>query len=521
MQVNPDIQASDITDQLARILAYGIFQKSPILSRFLTFIVSEYLAGRSSSLKEYTIGVEVLAKAVSFDPQTDAVVRIHAVRLRKSLSDYYLGPGSGDKVIIEVPKGAYVPAFSMRMERTESTMGSLDKKTVLAIYPFLISEKNLIGFGDGLCEALCNEFSMRSELSVISYYSSRLLAEQEKEVTRACELLGSDYILTGFLQPSADQMRIGVQLIHCKTQHQVWGKTFDIAVQDLGTLGLIDQIVLQTVNRIAGAHGVIIREKAKSIKKSPQIAVNDVLYWYYRLVTNSDKDNLREALQGVKKALEANPADALGWAILSEIYVAGYFYGFETDVQNPLLLAVDCGKKAIVLDFECDHAYQSLGLTYLFLNKRKECEAIVRDWQALGSKSAITAGGMGFCLICLGETEEGIEMLEKSIRLNPYYPWWFNAAFAIYHYMAGAYEEAIYWTDKIAIGSKVWENFLKALCLAELGSAKDLADTYRQLEELAPGIWQKTDSLVKAFILSTRILEKMEHSINKAKASFG
>jgi TolB-like protein len=521
MQLNPDIHPSEINEQLLRVLEYGVFRKSPILSRFLTFVVGEYLAGRANSLKEYTIGLEVLGKPATFDQQTDAVVRIHAVRLRKAISEYYQGPGTKDKLIIEIPKGAYVPAFSRRIKTNGALSEKSDQRTVLAIYPFLIAEKNLIGFGDGLCEALCNEFSMRPELSTISYYSSRLIADQEKEMDRACELLGSDYLLTGYIQLSGYHMRIGVQLIQCKTQHQVWGKTFDIELQELEKLDLLDQIVLQTVNRIAGAHGVIIREKSKSVKKSPHIAINDVLYWYYRLVSISDKENLIEAKNGVKKALDHDASYALGWAILSEIYVASHFYGYAIGEESVLKRAVECGKTALSLDLGCDHAYQSLGLAYLFLHKRKECEGMIRDWQRLDSKSALTAGGLGFCLTCIGDLDEGLAMLEQSIKLNPYYPWWFNAAFAIYHYMSGDYEEAIYWTDKIGVGSMLWENFLKSLCLAELGSSDDLAHTCRHLEELSPGFWENADSLARTFILSERILEKMKQSIDKAKAAFG
>ena len=52
---------------------------------FLSFIVEETLAGRSSQLKGYTIAVAVYGRPERFDPQVDPIVRVEAGRLRRAL----------------------------------------------------------------------------------------------------------------------------------------------------------------------------------------------------------------------------------------------------------------------------------------------------------------------------------------------------------------------------------------------------------------------------------------------------
>ena len=42
------------------------------------------------------------------------MVRTEAGRLRRALERYYLVAGQADPVLIEVPKGGYVPMFSRR-----------------------------------------------------------------------------------------------------------------------------------------------------------------------------------------------------------------------------------------------------------------------------------------------------------------------------------------------------------------------------------------------------------------------
>src|SRR5450631_4052529 len=103
-----------IQEQLQRIFLCPAFSVSDILRRFLTHIVHETLAGRSNTIKEYTIAVNVLNKPVSFKPQHDAIVRIHAGRLRRALNYYYKESGLNDEIEISVPKGSYVPVMGKR-----------------------------------------------------------------------------------------------------------------------------------------------------------------------------------------------------------------------------------------------------------------------------------------------------------------------------------------------------------------------------------------------------------------------
>src|SRR5215510_11403307 len=104
-------KAELVRNQLSKILSSQEFTNSHVVSRFLEFVVEEALAGRANEIKEYTIGVKALGKSADFNPQFEAVVRIHAGRLRRMLREYYNGNGSSDLLLIDIPKGSYVPAF--------------------------------------------------------------------------------------------------------------------------------------------------------------------------------------------------------------------------------------------------------------------------------------------------------------------------------------------------------------------------------------------------------------------------
>jgi hypothetical protein len=121
-EVESSCSSLEVLNQLKLILSHELFNNSAVLSNFLKYIVEETLAGNLKSLKEYTIGVNGLGKKADFNPQIDAIVRIHAGRLRRLLTEYYNGPGVQDRIVIEVVKGSYVPVFSQRHSREDFPM---------------------------------------------------------------------------------------------------------------------------------------------------------------------------------------------------------------------------------------------------------------------------------------------------------------------------------------------------------------------------------------------------------------
>jgi TolB-like protein len=104
----------EVRAQLQRLLASAALAGSTRLRRFLSFTVERALAGDGQPLKEYTVGIEVFDRGPDYDPRIDSIVRVEAGRLRARLDEYYRGTGSGDPVIIRIPRGGYTPIFEHR-----------------------------------------------------------------------------------------------------------------------------------------------------------------------------------------------------------------------------------------------------------------------------------------------------------------------------------------------------------------------------------------------------------------------
>lgn len=105
------VQFAEERAELDVVLRSGLLNRSPHLVRFLTYVCEHYFEGRSSQIKEYTIGVEALGRPAGFDPKKDSIVRVEAHRLRKRLETYYSAEGVGHHIKIVIPNGQYVPRF--------------------------------------------------------------------------------------------------------------------------------------------------------------------------------------------------------------------------------------------------------------------------------------------------------------------------------------------------------------------------------------------------------------------------
>ena len=98
-------------EHLDKVLASSAFAGSPRMQQFLRFVVEETLEGRAGDIKESVVAVQVFGRRSDFDSRSDSVVRVHATHLRKRLREYYQTADPHDGLVIELPPGAYVPAF--------------------------------------------------------------------------------------------------------------------------------------------------------------------------------------------------------------------------------------------------------------------------------------------------------------------------------------------------------------------------------------------------------------------------
>ena len=144
-QFNPDEfrpAGGECRSLLARIFASPEFQHATRLRAFLNYVVERKLAATPEDVTETLIGHRVFGRPATYNPGEDSIVRTEAHTLRQRLDRYFAGEGAGEPVILEIPRGGYLPVFRPRLE-TKPPAATAGPRTPLPA----VSRRQLLGLG--------------------------------------------------------------------------------------------------------------------------------------------------------------------------------------------------------------------------------------------------------------------------------------------------------------------------------------------------------------------------------------
>src|SRR5258708_7072106 len=154
-----ELEADAARRELEEVLKSTGFARNERLSHFLRFLIERHLEGRDRELKESVIGVEVFGRKPDYNPKDDPIVRTEARRLRTRLEKYYDSSGAVDAVIIELPKGGYVP-----LVRRTAQVSEVKAPLRLRLRRWRLSALAFVGLGIALAAVGLTRLGSRDRL---------------------------------------------------------------------------------------------------------------------------------------------------------------------------------------------------------------------------------------------------------------------------------------------------------------------------------------------------------------------
>jgi hypothetical protein len=97
-----------------RILSSKEFQRATRLRDFLLYVVDRKLAHSPQEVTEVLIGHRVFGRPPNYSTGEDSIVRTEARILRQRLERYFSKDGISEPIVLEIPKGSYLPVFQRR-----------------------------------------------------------------------------------------------------------------------------------------------------------------------------------------------------------------------------------------------------------------------------------------------------------------------------------------------------------------------------------------------------------------------
>jgi adenylate cyclase len=530
--VDTKFSDNDIKKQLERILHSDGFMRSHQLHKFLRFVVEASLSPDSGHVKGYTIATEVFGRDENFDPQKDPIVRIEAGRLRRKLKHYYDTAGRNDPICIDIPKGAYIPVFKqqsttsgLKTDKVTSEPNGLSAPEIdlsnrpsVAVMPLINlnndEEQNFFAYGLG--EELSNQLSLIQGLAVVAHYSMM----QYKDRTFALKQVGRDlnvqYLITGSIYRGEKRLKLTLQATATRTGKQIWGQRFDIPLTAPGLFKMQDEITQQVVSSVADNYGGLVQTmwKASRGKRVQDLSAYEAVLrtYYYNLKLSSE--TFKASKTALEHAVSVDPTYARAWAMLAEFYCDTYLYIGNDD--NPLETAHECVRKALDLDPNCQYGYYAKAFIGVLKNDRETAITASERMIALNPSAAFMVGAAGTWLGLAEEYDRGIEYIQRSIKMAPFFPGWFHFIPFARHFQSGKYEQALIEADKINLSNWFWDPLVRAATLGQLGRSEQAQAAYNELLAIKPNFDAEAHYFVNALLMDEVLIEGLFEGLGKA-----
>jgi TolB-like protein len=491
-------------EELERVLSSVCFARAEGLSRLLRFLVERQLEGRQSELKESLIGVEVYGRSPDYDPKLDSTVRSEATRLRARLSKYYSTEGSQNLLVIDLPKGGYVPGFRdaeptpglqpepagpvqpepvpcvqrarpKRLRLAAGLAGFVVAATALGVWwavhkapPIPIAVLPLVNLSpdaasdylaDGLTSEIISGLSIIEGLSVRSQTSSFALKSKSPNVHEAGRQLAAEYILEGSVARSGQQLRINTRLVRTRDDVPIWiGRverewTDALAIQDEISRGVVNSLRLNL---------------GRGRRRYETSAEAYDLYLRARALATQRFEGDSEVIKLFENATAKDSSLAPAWAGLAGAYAFQSFVDPNgRDHADKLSKMRAAAEKAIQLDPLLAEAHSALGVAYARTGQWDQAELSLRRAIQIDPNLSIAHNNLTrFLLFPLGRIEQAIQEARVQVKLDPLSP--------MAHYLlaetlfsAGRYDEAGSQCEKLPA-----DFVFTSECLGRPGSAR-------------------------------------------------
>jgi adenylate cyclase len=512
--------SSDVTNELERILGSDEFQASARNRSFLRYVTEQTLAGHEDSIKAYSIACNVFGRPHTFDPRVDPIVRVEAGNLRRALERYYLTAGASDPLRIEIPKGAYVPAFRPAARSANRAYEETADHGVprVAVLPFaLLSDyPSQSHFANGLSAEIAVALGAHPGLVVTCRYAA-LDLESHSSLAKMRELLNARFVLEGIVRRSLDRIRITVQLADLQTERQIWGKTFDRELTAGSLFEVEDEIIRRVVEAVASPYSGAVPSafKKENRRHSPkQLSAYEAVLYQHQHNQQTLPETYAVAKSALERAVRIEPEYADAWAALGELRCDAYTLGYGDDREN-LHESIRCARTALDLDPTTQQAWWVIGLASLAL---RDGSCTVRAAEALLAPptTAATTAWAGWLLALIGEWERGLDILLPQLELQPGYPAWLHHAEFLYHYQHRDYEAALESSKKFDMPSIFWDPLDRASVLGQLGRSAEAKAAIDEMLRLQPKVADDPLRFLNCFIFQDELVDHVLEGLKKA-----
>ena len=523
-----DLTPKAVRKQLSRILNSSEFSRSTKLKQFLQFVVEQTLTGRETKIKGYTIALEVYGKTDDFESEKDPIVRVEARRLRSLLDHYYRNAGKQDPILIQVPKGRYVPIFAPNLpsEAVDRKIAHPDYTLtpnqrwvpIISVLPFesVSDSANIDYFAVGLIEEIIADLTRYENCRVVDSRAMTSYQDQICEISDISRLQSADYVLTGKVMNIGHTVKVNASLLDTQSGIKLWANTYKQKLNIANFFDVQDKITHQVVAMIADHYGIIPRalyQKSHRSRPKKLESYNGILqFQYYNL--NPSRKSAEHARKALKKTIKDDPDYALAWAMLAELDADdhGLQYG---NIEQSLEQARKAAREAVNLEPKCQYARFAVAYVHFHKNELDLFLHEAKNTIELNPYAAHIVGFTGLLIALIGEWNFGLSLVQKSMNLNPLFPGYFHIANCLKFYSQKDYRKALEEVLLIKMPQFFWDPMLRIAIYGQLSRQDEARESASELLELIPDFENMGRKLISNFVKINYLVDDIIEGIKK------
>ncbi len=355
----------------------------------------------------------------------------------------------GEQEVKNIPEPVRVYRIVLAQQKTvgESRRGarqnfSLPDTPSIAVLPFtnMSGDPEQEYFADGITQDIVTALSKIAELLVIfvdAMVSHSITNPKTLEVATG---LGVSHFLKGSVRKAGNRVRVSTQLVVANTGRNLWAERYDRELTDIFALqdNITQEIVTaMQVNLTEGEQARLRRRQTENIAA-----------WecYVRGISKHrrfTRDGTAAARTLFEQALALDPNFGAAWAYLGRSHWQDARAGWSELPHASLERAAECVERSLAIDDAYPEAHTSLGMVRTLQRRFEEAIAAGERSIDLGPNVAESYVMLALTLSYVGKPEKGVALIDKAMRLSPFYHDNWLGVLANGYRMLGRYEESI------------------------------------------------------------------------------
>ena len=122
-------------DLLERVASSILLKRAVRLRDLLLYVGRRSLKEHRDKIHENEIGSAVFDRPTEYDTSVDPIVRVNVTELRKRIEAYFNSEGLHEALIMEIPRGSYIPVFHYRASTPENAAEIASSLHSVAVEP--------------------------------------------------------------------------------------------------------------------------------------------------------------------------------------------------------------------------------------------------------------------------------------------------------------------------------------------------------------------------------------------------